>query len=318
MWFFFRVCISAFATVSFLNVAAFAQNNGANNSPVVDPPGVTPQPGYVPDNVIFLGDDHNRVRKVFIADKAQRTLTAWAHKATGPELVGAYPMDIGKREGDKTAEGDHKTPEGLYFIQERLEGPTLNYEEYGIRAFTLDYPNFFDKRLGKTGSGIWLHAVPDTTSLFRGSRGCVVVRNQILEKLTPMISLKATPMIIVDKVNYIPVAELKKRQESARKWVHGWREAWETKNLDAYLSFYDDEFKAMNMSKRKWREYKAALNKKYSYIKVRATDTMLISRRDEGILHFVQDYESDRFKAFGEKSLYLRKNGDEEFKILTE
>src|SRR5690606_32755049 len=101
-------------------------------------------------------------------DKANRTLTLWEQKDSVPRLVDAFPMDMGKREGDKTVLGDHRTPEGIYFFVEKYEGPTLNFEEYGIRAFPLDYPNFFDKVLGKTGSGIWLHSIPDTKSLRRG------------------------------------------------------------------------------------------------------------------------------------------------------
>lgn len=285
-----------------------------------DPVAVKPPPDKVPENLVLAGTGEVNPKHIFIADKSQRTLTVWGQNKDLPVLIGAYPMDIGKRKGDKSYSGDHRTPEGIYFFQDRLEGQTLDYELYGRRAFTLDYPNLFDMFAGKTGSGIWLHAVPDTTSLLRGSRGCVVVRNETIEELSSFIRLKSTPMLILDQVNYVTAQELTDSRRKLQNWVENWRTAWEQKDVQTYMSFYSDNFKAMRMSKNKWRRYKESLNEKYSKIKVTLKDPFLVTKKDEAIISFVQDYESDGLKDFGEKTLYVkRKNGDpSQFEILTE
>jgi murein L,D-transpeptidase YafK len=309
--------VLALITVSFSGAAMAAQEAPAA-AQTADPQAVTPAPGQVPENIIFLSTDALTARHVFLADKSKRTLTVWSLKPKGAELLGAYPMDIGKRDGDKMEAGDHRTPEGIYFFQERMDGPGLNFDEYGKRAFTLDYPNFFDRLIGKTGSGIWLHAVPETKSLFRGSRGCVVVRNEIIDKLTDMISLKSTPMVIMDKVNYISSADASKRRTTAQAWLESWRQSWESKNIAQYMTHYADEFKAMKMGKNQWQRYKEELNKKYDYIRVKTNDAILVERKEEAILHFVQDYESKKIKDIGQKSLYLRRGTASQYEILTE
>ena len=111
-----------------------------------DPIAVTPERGMVPSNLLGFGDGNGFSEYVFIADKEKRTLSVWKKNEKGPKFVEAHPMDIGRKQGDKMREGDLRTPEGIYFIQEHLHGPGLNFEEYGNRAFPLDYPNFFDRK----------------------------------------------------------------------------------------------------------------------------------------------------------------------------
>src|SRR6185437_16334362 len=103
--------------------------------------------------------------------------------------------------------------------------------------------NFFDRFEHKSGFGIWLHAIPETKSLRRGSEGCVVVRNDTLQKLTPLVTLKRTPVIILDHVNYVTPDQLVQEKQSALSWLESWRHAWEAKDLDTYMAHYADDFK---------------------------------------------------------------------------
>ncbi|OFZ12430.1 MAG: hypothetical protein A2Z20_06705 [Bdellovibrionales bacterium RBG_16_40_8] len=286
------------------------------NAQEPDPAANTPESGMVPDNFVWMGV--RQPSHVLIADKEKRTLTVWSHIQDMAVFVGAFPMDIGKNNGDKFIAGDARTPEGIYFFQDKLEGDQINFDEYGRRAFTLDYPNFFDSLAGKTGHGIWLHAVPETVSLKRGSRGCVVVRNEIIDKLTPMISLKNTPLLILNKVNYVKPEKLQESSKSVISWLEGWRSSWESKNIESYMAYYNNKFKAMKMGKDKWRNYKSGLNQKYSYIKVGVRDPLIISRNNELVLRFIQEYESDGLKDTGEKTLYVKKDSSNQYEIITE
>ncbi len=131
---------------------------------------------HVPNNQAFS-------QFIFLVDKSKRLMRVFENQGSGVIQVDEYPTDIGKNDGNKTKKDDHKTPEGIYFLQKKLTQPEIPFETYGEVAFTTDYPNFFDRFESKTGSGIWLHAIPDKVPLTRGSRGCVVVRNNVIKKL---------------------------------------------------------------------------------------------------------------------------------------
>ncbi|MGE5085134.1 MAG: L,D-transpeptidase family protein, partial [Bacillota bacterium] len=104
---------------------------------------------------------------VFLVDKEQRKLTVFERDGEKIKKVEEYPADIGKNGGNKTKRDDARTPEGIYFLEKRLSQPDIPFNLYGALAFTTNYPNLFDRRQNKTGSGIWLHAIPDTVALTR-------------------------------------------------------------------------------------------------------------------------------------------------------
>lgn len=259
---------------------------------------------------------------IFVVDKSARSLEIWKSEI-GPDTkrrfvrFAAYPADLGRSTGAKVSEGDHKTPEGIYFLQTRLEGPSLDFKLYGSRAYTTDYPNHFDVLDGKSGSGIWLHAVPDNVALTRGSRGCVVVRNDIVKTLDPYIRLGRTPIVISEKIQKRSIVEMEAAQAKLEKWLESWRNTWETKSLDEYMKFYDDDFKSMKMNKAQWREYKAKLGKLYTSINVRISQPLALEQKGRAIVRFVQSYTSNQVSDLGEKTLHLVNRGGE-WKILSE
>jgi murein L,D-transpeptidase YafK len=254
----------------------------------------------------------------FVVDKTARTLAVWQQTTQGLNLVAQFPADLGKNNADKRFKGDHATPEGIYFLQERLEGANLDFNLYGKRAFTTDYPNFFDRMEGKTGYGIWLHAVPDKVPLTRGSRGCVVVRNEAILGLSQYVTLGRTPLLIHGKTDLIPPSELEKTTQSLSLWLEGWRSAWEAKKIDDYISAYSEEFKALQMNRSQWRDYKASLNEKYKSIQVRISRPAIFADRNHAVIRFLQEYTSDQHSDFGEKVLWLKKDSAGQFHIVGE
>jgi len=259
---------------------------------------------------------------VFVVDKSARTLEIWKSESESNghrhfNRIASYPADLGKNTGDKLSEGDHKTPEGIYFLLDRLEGPGLDFKLYGSRAYVTDYPNHFDEIDGKTGKGIWLHSVPDEVPLTRGSRGCVVVRNDIIKTLDPYIRLNKTPIVISEKIETRPVAEAEAAQAKLEAWLENWRKTWESKSHEAYMTFYDEKFKAMGMDKAEWSQYKSRLNKQYSTISVRLSQPLALEQRGRAIVRFLQNYSSDKMSDIGEKTLHLV-NRSGEWKIISE
>jgi len=259
---------------------------------------------------------------IFVVDKTARSLEIWKSEvsANGQRQFirsAAYPADLGRRTGDKVSEGDHKTPEGIYFLLSKLEGSTLDFKLYGSRAYTTDYPNHFDSLDGKTGSGIWLHSVPDDVPLTRGSRGCVVVRNDIVKTLDPYIRVGRTPIVISEKVEKRSIVEMEASQAKLEKWLESWRSTWETKSLDDYMKFYDEDFETLKMKKADWRTYKSRLGEKYSQISVKISQPLALEQRGRAVVRFVQSYSSSGISDLGEKTLHLV-NRKGEWKIISE
>jgi len=116
-------------------------------------------------------------------------------------LVADYYVTMGRKGSGKQKEGDLRTPIGVYHLVDLLPGEELP-DLYGVGALPLNYPNEWDKKNGKTGSGIWLHGVPSDTYIRppRASRGCVVLNNDAMERLLAKYDIPfSTPVVIVDE-----------------------------------------------------------------------------------------------------------------------
>lgn len=271
----------------------------------------------LPEQLLQISDTPAFAKYVFLVDKNQRKLFLYERSGTGIKLVSSYPADIGKSDGNKTKANDHKTPEGIYFFQTHMKPPEIPFDQYGKMAFTMDYPNTFDQRDRKTGNGIWLHSVPDTVALTRGSRGCVVVRNEVIEKLASFIQLKETPILIFDKVNFVDPAEHIKRREEIANFIDKWKESWQSKEIDKYMSFYDTGFKFKKFNYERWKKYKTGLIEKYGYIKVNFDQPFILIHNNQLIIKTLQKYESDKHQDFGIKIIHALKI-DGQYKIISE
>ncbi|MCB0386589.1 MAG: hypothetical protein KDD43_14450, partial [Bdellovibrionales bacterium] len=106
-----------------------------------DPNPIAPPPGKYPATLVNLGETDAFSPYAFVVDKSTRTLTVWKYESGNLSQVAVYPSDMGRKPGDKTVLGDLKTPEGIYFFQSTYVGGQLDFNEYGSRAFTMDYPN---------------------------------------------------------------------------------------------------------------------------------------------------------------------------------
>lgn len=270
-----------------------------------------------PENLLQISATQAFSKYVFVVDKSLRKLMVYERDNQTIRKVEEMTADIGKNNGKKERKDDHKTPEGIYFFQEKKTNPEIPFSIYGKMAFTMDYPNLFDRKDGKTGYGIWLHAVPDNVPLTRGSRGCVVVRNAEIVKLEKYITFKQTPILIFDHIKYATLEEHKKLREEKARFLQDWVEAWESKDIDRYLSFYDESFTAPGFNFKSWKRHKQRLKNRYSMIEVRLDQPFLLVHNDQMIIKTLQKYTSDQHTDYGVKILYARlKEG--KYKIIRE
>ncbi|MFN7728971.1 MAG: murein L,D-transpeptidase family protein [Bdellovibrio sp.] len=268
-----------------------------------------------PSGLLSLGD-HSRV--IFVADKTRRFLRVYEFQNKRPHLVLEVPSDIGKNNGDKERENDYKTPVGIYFLQQKRTPPEIPFSLYGSIAFTTDYPNIFDQRDKKGGSGIWLHAVPDTVPLTRGSRGCVVVRDDVVKKLAQFVRLKETPIVIYDQVEDLKQEDYDLEQKKYLTFFEEWRKAWETQDADTYIKFYDETFQNNQMNYSQWYNHKKKLKSQYKFIKVSLSEPLIIRNRGQVVIRTLQEYESDQHKDYGIKTIHAAYSPTSGFKIIRE
>ncbi len=277
----------------------------------------TTDPSLFPEQLLQIADTKAFAKYVILVDKSLRTLFLYEREDSKIKKVGEFPADIGKNDGNKMKRDDARTPEGIYFFQELKKPPEIPFDTYGKMAFTLDYPNIFDLRANKSGSGIWLHSIPDTVALTRGSKGCVVVRNDVIEKLTQYIQLKETPILIFDHVKFVPVSEHEKKKNEIHSFIDGWKAAWQSKSIDQYMDYYDADFKSQKYNKKRWQKYKAGLISKYDFIKVSFDQPFILIHNDQLIIKALQKYQSDKHTDFGIKTMHAVKI-DGHYKIISE
>lgn len=304
-----RVFIAGCA-LSFLGLPTFAQTKASPISQVETK-------DSLPAPLLQISETDAFSRFVLLVDKNQRKLSVFERIGEKIRKVEEYPADIGKNGGNKTKRDDHKTPEGIYFLERRLSQPKIPFNLYGNLAFTTNYPNLFDQRQNKTGSGIWLHAIPDSVPLTRGSRGCVVVRNEVIKKLDDYIKLRETPILIFDHVNYLNKDEHEKRRISLNTFIEEWRQSWEKNDIEKYMSFYDQDFKAPGFNFSTWKTHKANLKGRYQYTKIHLSQPYIVQHNDQLLVKTLQRYESDQHIDYGVKTIYALKSGDT-YKIIRE
>ncbi len=273
-----------------------------------------------PEGIVSIPEKSPFAKNIFVVDKTKRWLRVYQSENGLFKLIDEYPSDMGKKNGDKEKANDYKTPSGIYFLEKKLTQPEIPFSVYGSLAFATDYPNIFDKREFKTGTGIWLHAVPDKVALTRGSRGCVVVRNDVIKKLSPLVELKQTPLVIFDQVNLLNEKDFKVHQKKYLDMFSQWRIAWESQEISKYMRYYDSTFNGSKMNYKQWFRHKEKLKKLYTYIKVQISEPLLIVNKNQIVFRFFQKYESDKHTDYGEKTIHakLTSDGDPGFTIIRE
>jgi len=135
-------------------------------------------------------DSHSMQADYILVEKAERRLTIFVNDA----VVKSYKIAIGKSpEGHKVKEGDLKTPEGIYFIDDR------NMDSRFHLALHISYPNeidlFFAEKLGVSpGGNIMIHGIGDEYawmgkyhSVDDWTDGCIAVTNDEIEEIWNLV-----------------------------------------------------------------------------------------------------------------------------------
>nr|WP_319493641.1 L,D-transpeptidase family protein [uncultured Desulfobacter sp.] len=190
----------------------------------------------VPGALIRIPENENAI----IVEKKSQTLYVYSAKNGLGSPVFQVPCSTGTSPGSKTRAGDKRTPEGVYFLKDEFEDRYLT-PVYGQKAFPSDYPNFLDLRLGKQGSAIWIHGT-DKVLKPMDSNGCIALENKNILALSDFIHLDATPLIIVEQIDYTSIEALTLIQKKINQFLDQWAKALAAQSYHDYLSFYDKTY----------------------------------------------------------------------------
>jgi len=275
--------------------------------------------GTAPAALLQLADHHRHV--VFIDTDLSR-LYLFANHDGIPELVADYYISVGKNGSRKRCKGDKRTPLGVYFVTERLRGEDLP-DRYGPVAFPVNYPNEWDSRHQRTGSGIWLHGVASKSYSRppQDSDGCVALINEEIMKVSPLIEPGRTPVVIGSGEDWVDYSELQQRRDEMRAAVEQWRMDWQSGDVDRYLSHYAEDFQGRGMDIDAWRAYKRRIAKYKKDVSVELSHISIYGYPDERnmiVVTFRQHYESNNFNGNARKRQYWRKSDDGNWRIVTE
>ena len=179
---------------------------------------------------------------IFVVDADKSRLFVYRNENGTPQYNADFYVTIGKNGSEKKYAGDKRTPLGVYFTSTKLTQKLADM--YGDAAYPLSYPNEWDRREGKTGSGIWLHGTPhDTFSRApQSSDGCVVLSNQDLNTLTPILQQGNVPVIVSKGMEWLKPNQTPKDKQALLERVETWRRDWESQETEVYLNHYAKSF----------------------------------------------------------------------------
>ncbi|KAA0259557.1 hypothetical protein FHQ18_01375 [Deferribacter autotrophicus] len=107
--------------------------------------------------------------------------------------------------------------------------------------------------------------------------------------------------------SYQAASNYKMLRRFIESFVDNWKNAWESKDIDKYISFYSKSFTAKGYNRDGWKEYKKDIFKRHGKISVEISDLnfkivnpLLIE------VVFKQRYKADSYEDYGIKRLMLK------------
>lgn len=256
-------------------------------------------------------DPHQKY--ALVVDTSRSTLFVYENINGEPRYVTDFYITIGKLGTEKVTEGDQRTPIGVYYVKAELPRKQLA-DMYGDGAYPLSYPNEWDRKNNRTGSGIWLHGTPSDTYSRppRASNGCVVLSNEDLNKLAPYLQVGITPVIITNQMDWSKDQDISDRSALLQE-VAQWQKDWSNLDTKAYLTHYSRNFSSDSMDYSSWAKQKNLVNSAKSWIKVGISSVSMFTYPDQPnmvVVNFEQDYSSSNLSNVMRKRQYWIKQNN--------
>lgn len=209
-----------------------------------------PPAGAIPAQFLQLSA---RNKHAIAIDASRARLYLFENTPGGLKLLGDYYISVGKSGIEKSTEGDLRTPLGIYYVTGNLDPKSLR-DFYGAGALPINYPNPYDLRRGKTGSGIWLHGTPPAqfSRAPKATDGCVVLANPDLQRIISTVEIRTTPVVIAQSLNWVAPANVQPDSRRFADTLQAWRGAKVSGDMTRVLSFYTPDFTSIGKTLPEW------------------------------------------------------------------
>jgi murein L,D-transpeptidase YafK len=261
---------------------------------------------------------------VLLVDSENSRMYVYKNVDGAPRHVADFYISVGKNGLVKEREGDQRTPLGVYQVTSSVAREKL-IDFYGPGAFPINYPNEWDKRSAKTGSGIWIHGTPSSTYSRppRASDGCVVLTNEDFAKISQFVNPGATPVVIASSVKWQSPEEWREARAALTASLSGWKSDWESLNTEKYLAHYSNKFDADGKNFASWADNKRRINAGKNFVKVDISNLSVFEyplapdMPPMVMVTFDQDYKSSNNSSKMKKRQYWQRDGAQ-WKIIYE
>ena len=267
-----------------------------------------------PGNIVFLADNQPYV---ILVDLQNSRVYVYRNQQGTPVLETDYFITIGLKGAGKEKRGDQKTPIGIYHVTRYIDGGELP-DLYGRGAFPISYPNAWDVRKERTGSGIWIHGTPSYTYNRSpwASNGCIVVSNPDFSHIDQYIKPQIhTPVVVADKVDWLNQEQWQSQRQHWLKTISAWMNDWQSLDHERYRQHYSREaLTAYGRNFKEWDAHKRWVNRNKTYVKVEYNNLNVFNYPGEEnlvLVQFEQNYASNNFNLKSPKELYWRRQSQQ-------
>ena len=266
--------------------------------------------GLYPENILFLADNQPYV---ILVDQQSSRIYVYRNEGGDLRLETDYFITIGLKGYGKQKRGDQKTPIGVYHVTRYIDGMELP-DLYGEGAFPINYPNAWDRRKQRTGSGIWIHGTPSYTynRSPRASDGCIVVSNPDFLHIDNYIQPSLhTPVVVAEQVNWINREQWMAKRQQVIQLLSSWLIDWESLDHEKYRRHYSQsELDAYGRDFKSWDIHKRWVNGNKTWIDVEYSKLNIFNYPGEDnlmLMQFEQHYRSNNLNVESPKELFWRK-----------
>jgi murein L,D-transpeptidase YafK len=258
---------------------------------------------------------------VIVVDTDKSRLYLYKNDNGNLSYVADYYVTVGKNGVNKQTEGDKRTPIGVYFAKPKLTQPLADM--YGDAAYPLSYPNEWDVQHNRSGSGIWLHGTPSSTYSRppNASDGCIVLTNQDLMSLAPILQTGNTPVIIANNLKWLDADSSSTEKQDLQKAIDKWLSDWKSQNTPKYLSHYSQAFSSGGINYQQWSDHKFSVQASKPKVDISLSKVSMFAYPDGDkklvVVDFIQDFRSPALSNKMQKRQYWIQE-DSTWKIIYE
>ena len=260
---------------------------------------------------------------LFIAETSASAFHRFDRAGDGVVKVRQDYMSIGKGGTGKERDGDQRTPLGVYFVTEQLDTSRL-HDKYGVTAFPLDYPNAWDRRLGRTGDGIWVHGVDPQggTRPPLDTDGCIALPNERLLALEKNFAANVTPVLIATELSWDEPGAVAALRVALEQAVTRWADSLAQGDMYTWLDAYDDSFQHWGMNKEEWSAFSLETVGQRPIDNVTVSELLLLADPAEEGLYLsrfrLEIGEGASRSVISMRRMYWRRSESGAFKIVAE